>query len=847
MNDDEKLKIAQAVADESLDVDNLSDLSQKPFADLQRISNAFRSAAGVTASVAEEYEFKWRHLLVKEQIGHGGFGSVYRAYDPILRRDVALKLARLTRTAAEAAIIAEARLMARLRHPNILAIHGADTDTDSEQAGIWCDLLSGETLERYLRERPRLSVAEVLLIAQPLASALQEIHAAGLTHGDIKPANVMMTAEAVPILMDFGAGRELRKAWSSGIGTPLYMAPEQFDSMETSAAADVYAFGALLYRVLSTRHPIEAGTFDELEALHRQGASPDYYGVDRRFRPLLRSMLRVRPEQRPGAADVERAISDLIEAPKRRVRRTAVAIVICSLALGLAVSVIGTWRAQQAEARATAEQVASQAALNFLQDLLHAPSGVNQGANVRMLDAIDEAALRLAANPPGSVFVRAKVQQTLGMTYQNLDQYSKARPLLESALQLFVDGAAECCVDEVDTRIYIAKNNLASGQVDEAFAELDRAERQQTATPEALERQRIEIMRTKSDAHFSVGETEAARAQLLGALALTDSYKESAGYIRARLQAGLAAILRTAGDIDGAESAARESLLWYESNGFGERMDSTEARHALSTVLLIRGEFAEAEQLSRQNLEVLDHFAPDVSHDRMAVLTNIVETLLNSGQEEESLLLAKELYKNAESLHGTRHELTLKVRANIGVALTSLDRHAEAAEIFRSNWDTQRAVVGEHALDTLISRGNYAEALLFSGSTQEAMEVASAARAANTEALGPDHLVTMYFTDILAVAQSRLGMNAEAIAMLEQNRIDKTRNFGEDNPMVWDSVAYLVEARLAAGDGARALPMAEILLLRRREILGDTHPATVRAGELLAAAKRAATETAEVE
>jgi tetratricopeptide (TPR) repeat protein/tRNA A-37 threonylcarbamoyl transferase component Bud32 len=845
MNDDERLKLAQAVADKSLNVDDVSDVSHKPFADLQRIVNAFRSAAGEPAADTEQYEFKWRHLLVKEQIGHGGFGNVYRAYDPILRRDVALKLARLSRTAAEAAIIAEARLMARLRHPNILAIHGADTD--SEQAGIWCDLLSGETLERVLREQPQLSSAEVLPIAHALASALQAIHAAGLTHGDIKPANVMMTPDAVPILMDFGAGRELRKAWSSGVGTPLYMAPEQFESMETSAAADVYAFGALLYRALSGRHPLEAGTFEELEALHRQGVAPGFKGVDRKFRALLRSMLRARPEQRPTAFDVHRAILALVEAPKRRARRIALAAVIGSLSIGLVVSVVATWRAQQAEARATAEQVAAQAALSFLQDLLDAPNGVNQGANVRMVDAIDEAELRLRANLPSSVFVRAKVQQTLGMTYQNLDQYDKARPLLESALQLFVDGAAECCNDEIDTRIDLAKNSLAGGRVEEAFAELSRAESQLSEVEGEFQNQLVQIMLSRANAHYSIGETEAAKAQLIGALALTDNYQDTAGYVRARLQAGLASILRTAGDIDEAESVARESLSWYENNGFGERMDSTEARHVLSTLLLIRGDFAQAEQLSRQNLEILDRYAPDVSHDRVAVLTNIVETLLNSGQEEESLLLAQELYENAVTLHGPRHEMSLKIRANIGVALTSLERYAEAAELFRANWSTQREVVGEYALDTLMSRGNYAEALLFSGSTEEALDVAGAARAANSEALGSDHLVTLYFTDVLAVAQSRLGMHAEAIATLERNRIDKTRNFGEDNPMVWDSVAYLVEALLAAGDSARALPMAQTLLTRRSEILGETHPASVRAAALLTAAERAAAANADPE
>jgi tetratricopeptide (TPR) repeat protein len=145
----------------------------------------------------------------------------------------------------------------------------------------------------------------------------------------------------------------------------------------------------------------------------------------------------------------------------------------------------------------------------------------------------------------------------------------------------------------------------------------------------------------------------------------------------------------------------------------------------------------------------------------------------------------------------------------------------------------QREVIGEHALDTLISRGNLAESLLFSGNVIEAEEVATAANAANIEALGADHYATLYFAGILAQAKSRLGKTREAIALLDANVAAMDRSLGADNRMSWDTVEYLVEALIVDGQRERAVPLAERLLTYRKDNQGDAHPKTELARDLL--------------
>lgn len=251
--------------------------------------------------------FAWGPLQVLEKLGSGGFGDVYRAHDSILDREVALKLRRSHRDATTEsydAHLAEARRLARIRHPNVVAVHGIEIH--SGRVGMWTDLLRGRTLEERLREDGPLPAAELSRIGVDLCRALAAVHDAGLIHADVKPANVMLERDGRTILMDFGAGSTRDSMSGARAGTPLAMAPELFRQGAPSVASDLYALGALLYRTSTGNHPLPAATWEELLAAH---AAPEIVPLSEvrpdlpvEFSRVVHRALEADPENRPATA-----------------------------------------------------------------------------------------------------------------------------------------------------------------------------------------------------------------------------------------------------------------------------------------------------------------------------------------------------------------------------------------------------------------------------------------------------------------------------------------------------------------------------------------------------------------
>jgi Tol biopolymer transport system component len=216
----------------------------------------------------------WSHLSLREVIGRGAYGTVYRAWDPRLDREVALKLISesIGRGYADA-VIHEARLLAKINHPNVVTIYGAARAEG--MVGLWMELIEGQTLEQILQERGRFSAREATLVGLDVCEALAAVHGAGLLHRDVKAHNVMRDRNGRIVLMDFGAGREQGLPGETAIadlaGTPLYMAPELFSGGEASPRSDVYGVGVLLYRLVTGKVPITARSLEEVRRVHASG------------------------------------------------------------------------------------------------------------------------------------------------------------------------------------------------------------------------------------------------------------------------------------------------------------------------------------------------------------------------------------------------------------------------------------------------------------------------------------------------------------------------------------------------------------------------------------------------
>jgi serine/threonine protein kinase/tetratricopeptide (TPR) repeat protein len=202
----------------------------------------------------------WGRLLLLGTIGEGAFGEVYRAHDAWLDREVALKLLKPGSGAPTPAarVLDEARTLARVHHPNVVTVHGADMHDG--RVGLWMELVRGRTLAQIVAEQGPLSAADAAIVGQELCRALDAVHGAGLVHRDVKAQNVMREAGGRVVLMDFGAGH-----------TPLYLAPELLACNDATVQSDIYALGVLLYYLVTGSYPIKGASLNHLKEAHARG------------------------------------------------------------------------------------------------------------------------------------------------------------------------------------------------------------------------------------------------------------------------------------------------------------------------------------------------------------------------------------------------------------------------------------------------------------------------------------------------------------------------------------------------------------------------------------------------
>jgi len=202
---------------------------------------------------------------VRSLLGEGGMGAVYLAFDPLIERDVAIKVLSpeiSKNPSAFQRFLGEARAIGRLNHPNVVSIY--DIDQWSGQYYLVMELLAGGSAGEAVRQRGALDWKEACRIVAQAAQGLAAAHAAGMVHRDIKPENLMLTKDGIVKVVDFGLSKlveatdDTRTAVTKAgqiLGTPHYMSPEQFESTEIDARADIYSLGGTLFRLLTGRFP----------------------------------------------------------------------------------------------------------------------------------------------------------------------------------------------------------------------------------------------------------------------------------------------------------------------------------------------------------------------------------------------------------------------------------------------------------------------------------------------------------------------------------------------------------------------------------------------------------------
>ena len=262
--------------DDAATASTASTREQRPLEELRIVANlaAFHRELilprrDVDDTAARDQPRAWGPLEIHGEIGRGHFGTVYLAWDSALERKVALKLLRDTSVAAE--IIREGRLLARVRHPNVVTVYGVDRHDGI--VGLWMEFVEGLTLSRVLATGGVLGAAQAARIGVDLCGAVAAVHKAGLLHRDIKAQNLMREGSGRIVLMDFGAGEVRADRTSSGsiTGTPVYLAPEIFSGAPATIASDIYSIGVLLFHLVTGRYPVEGQTLEQIEAGQARG------------------------------------------------------------------------------------------------------------------------------------------------------------------------------------------------------------------------------------------------------------------------------------------------------------------------------------------------------------------------------------------------------------------------------------------------------------------------------------------------------------------------------------------------------------------------------------------------
>lgn len=265
------LSIAQAVSDG----DPVDWALAESTARTEQDRDTIRALKSLSALVHPDAETpaNWGPLELRELVGQGTFGRVFRAFDPRLEREVALKLIPDTAMAGGAvstSIIAEGRQLAKIRHANVVTVYGADSFDGS--VGIWMEFVSGRTLKDVVAGGGPLGAAEATVIGRDLCRALAAVHGQGLIHQDVKAQNVMRESGGRTVLMDFGTA-EAHSDLPRGLrGTPAYLAPEVLAGGAPSVQSDIYSLGVLLFYLATGTFPVVADTVEDLQAQHQADA-----------------------------------------------------------------------------------------------------------------------------------------------------------------------------------------------------------------------------------------------------------------------------------------------------------------------------------------------------------------------------------------------------------------------------------------------------------------------------------------------------------------------------------------------------------------------------------------------
>jgi serine/threonine-protein kinase len=731
----------------------------------------------------------WR---LTERLASGGMGVVFAAEraDDLYQRKVAVKLLRgLSDPRTAERLAEERRILAGLQHPNIARLY----DGGATAAGLpylVMEFVDGQPLDAYCHEHA-LDLRQRLALFVRICRAVQAAHAHLVVHCDLKPGNVLVRADAEPMLLDFGIARLLDGA---GQGertlycTPAYAAPETLAGQPVGMASDVFSLGVILVELLADRR-VERDSDDRGRALV---APSQWAGADCRWRRRLPGDLdaiaaracALDPGERYSsvealANDVQRHLDHRAVAARqggrlyrlgRGLRRHWQATAAAALVLGLSGAFV--WRLGEERARAQQEaQVAEQVGQFMLQAFEAAdPRKRGKGeTEATAREVLDAGAARLDAQQVDSPTVRARVQHVIGQAYMNVGQSQRGEELLRVAAEALLTPQVDRPLEAVDALNELAVILANSRRGEEAEQVARRSLAVIDAQPPGEE---ASIMRARAFNSLGLALTNQERFQ-----PALDAFEESlrlrqgtpdATRRRAVVMNNIGLLYRRWDKLEQAQELLEQTLVLRIELEGAESSGAWHARHALAMVVFEQGRLRQAEALHKENLEV----ALKVFGDDSDITASVYNELAGINQDLGDYRAASAYYKRALEIEGRvlgEDSADYAITLNNSASLEESRGNAEAAlEMYRRSLEVRKAKLGPDNGATLRAEANLGRALMRTGELAAAEPLLDHALQVWSSRLEPDAKDVLITRLGIAEWQIRSGRFNAAHAALDE-------------------------------------------------------------------------------
>ncbi|MGY6555729.1 MAG: protein kinase domain-containing protein [Wenzhouxiangella sp.] len=741
-------------------------------------------------------------------VGRGGMSAVYRArrIDGAFDAAVAIKLLNpaLLSTRWGEQFQREVRFLAGLRHPNIASLLDAGVMPDGTPWMV-TEFIEGQPIDRYCDAG--LSLRQRVSLVRDLCRAVAFAQANLIVHRDIKPDNVLVTAEARVVLLDFGIARALdagadpdRLTHLTRVFTPQYAAPEQLSGEPVTTATDVFAIGALLFRLLTGRTPFDASVHRRTTELsgppsRELGSNTLLSSSERRqlqltIRGDLDNVVQkaLAPEPSERYANAEQLADDLdawlayrsVRARRPSTwgrlrlfyrRRTALASSLSALFLVTLVGLFATfWQASEARNQAQAALAASDRATAVSEFLVSLFEGSdpdlygNRPPDARTL--LDAGLQRVQSELDLDPETRVELMLTMAHIYRKLSEPDQAEKLLELSQAESLGNAQQ------RARFWIIRSSIhfergQSGPAIEAARQAGNF-----LGPEAPLNMRAGRMSAEARALNSAGRLDEALALTKAQLDLLDASGVEALPLRLDILSELIGYLARDGQLELADQFGQEALQLIES-GVGRPTTVLSALSSYSIALNAMGRLAEAAALQRRAIEVVEQAYPAGNLRHAVLASGLANRLQSLGKMDEAQHYFELALAAYDALFDEPNLHSASVHNNYGVFLRLMERPAEALPHLRIANAVAAAAFGDDDQRTINTRINLAhiKSLL---AMPEAADELQEALAADRRIHGESSFRTASMTTLWAEHLHRHGepeaalrYSEQALAMLE--------------------------------------------------------------------------------